>query len=774
MAFAVCFACNGQLNLSVAGQLDYQDLHGSDLSDVWGYTDELNNEYAIVGVNNGGTSIVDVTDPSNPVEVFFTPGANSIWRDMKVWGDYAYITNESSGGMKIIDMSGLPGNTNLPVTSYNGNGTWNSAHNLYIDEFGFCYIVGANRGNGGVIFLDLADPWAPVEVGEYDQFYVHDVVVKDNQMFLSHISNGFFQIVNVTDKADPVIMGSQETSSSFTHNTWVSDDLKYLYTTDEVPNAFIDAYDISDPTDIFMTDQVQSNSGSNVIVHNTHFLNDYLITSYYRDGVTIHDVAFPDNVIEVGNYDTSPFAGNGFNGCWGVYPWLPSGNILATDIEEGLIVLAPNYQRGCYLIGTVTDASNATPIFDADVDLVATSVIEQTALNGAYATGLAAAGTYDIEFSKAGYEAQTIIGVELTNGVQVTVDVALTPLVSISINGQTIDVNDGEGIDQVEVLIFNEDFSYEGTTDGSGSFSFDAFFPGTYDIYAGQWGYITTCMTDVFIDPASSPIEIELEQGIYDDMTFDFGWTNTFTASTGHWERAEPYGTTSFDQPSNPEFDVDGDCFDQCYVTGNNNVDNAGNDDVDDGVVILTSPIFDGTSFNSPLLSFWRWYANYDNTIANDQMDVYIENGASQELLASFNDQDVMSEWVLEEFLLSNFIDITSTMQLIVQTADDVGNGSIVEAGIDHFTVAEGPIGLEFLSEQVVNVYPNPSEGIIKVDMLTGQSYSLEVFSMTGKLMFNRKLNSSTTLDLQLATGLYLLKIRGDNGIVETQKLVIN
>ena len=58
-----------------------------------------------------------------------------------------------------------------------------------------------------------------------------------------------------------------------------------------------------------------------VIPHNSHFINDYIVTSYYRDGVTVHDVANKGNMVEVGNFDTSPsFSGDGFNGCWGVYP----------------------------------------------------------------------------------------------------------------------------------------------------------------------------------------------------------------------------------------------------------------------------------------------------------------------------------------------------------------------------------------------------------------------------------------------------------------------
>ena len=69
-----------QLNMSLVGQLSY----GSDLSDIWGHVDATGKEYAIVG-KFSGTSIVDISTPSLPIEVFNSNGAPSIWRDLKVW-----------------------------------------------------------------------------------------------------------------------------------------------------------------------------------------------------------------------------------------------------------------------------------------------------------------------------------------------------------------------------------------------------------------------------------------------------------------------------------------------------------------------------------------------------------------------------------------------------------------------------------------------------------------------------------------------------------------
>ena len=45
----------------------------------------------------------------------------------------------------------------------------------------------------------------------------------------------------------------------------------------------------------------------------------------------------------MGFFDTFPVSDNGsFNGAWGVYPYLPSGNILISDISSGLYIVKDN------------------------------------------------------------------------------------------------------------------------------------------------------------------------------------------------------------------------------------------------------------------------------------------------------------------------------------------------------------------------------------------------------------------------------------------------
>lgn len=412
-----------QLNMTELGLVPYSN----NLSDVWGYVDSEGNEYALVGVFDG-LSIVDVTNPSTPTEVFFGNGVPSIWRDIKTWGDYAYVSTEGGGGLYIVDMSPLPG-TITTTASFTGSVfPFSSVHNLYIDESGKLYIFGADNGAGGAIICDLtADPMNPVELGRFNDYYFHDGMARGDTLWGAAIYEGFFTAVDVSDPSNPQAMATKSTPNQFTHNAWISDNGRFLFTTDELENAFIGAYDVSDFDNIKETDRIQSSPGNNVIPHNVHVMNDYLVTSYYSDGVTIHDAARPGNLIEVGNYDTSPnFPGPGYHGSWGAYPFLPSGNILAADIEEGLYILGPDYKRGCYLEGQVTDSITGMPVNNVLVQILPAGISEKTDFSGNFAFGTPTAGLYDIEFTHSNYNTKLIENVSLENGVLTNMEVAIS------------------------------------------------------------------------------------------------------------------------------------------------------------------------------------------------------------------------------------------------------------------------------------------------------------------------------------------------------------
>ena len=167
-------------NLNLVGEFDWNGLsYDSEGSDIWGWRNTSTGvEYALVGLNTG-FSVVELSNPQNPTEVFFIPGANTTWRDIKTWENYAYVTNEGGDGLLIVDLNDLTGQTYVNFTNY-----FNTAHNIYMDENGVAYIFGTDVGNGGVIFLDVTtNPMNPTYLGTWDDYYIHDGMARGDTLW---------------------------------------------------------------------------------------------------------------------------------------------------------------------------------------------------------------------------------------------------------------------------------------------------------------------------------------------------------------------------------------------------------------------------------------------------------------------------------------------------------------------------------------------------------------------------------------------------------------
>ncbi len=321
-------------NVTLLGSLN--SYPGTAYTDVWGY--EANGkEYAFIGIS-GGTSIVDVTDPSNPEEVVFIQGPFAPpyeWRDFKTHSQYLYVISEGNGtgsGLQIIDLSQLP-DTAFLANTYNQ--TFSSAHNLFIAD-GYAYVVGT--GSGGIHILDLSDPISPVQTSYYSASgYVHDVYVWNDTAYAS--SANTYDLIDLSNKSNPqLISQSAALPGIYAHSGWLTEDKRYFIACEEFNQRDITVWDLQDRTSWDLVVQNWQMAGTSP-VHNVFVQGDYAHISYYKDGYVILDISDPENPIFAGQYDTYPSSGGGtYNGAWGCYPYLPSGNILVSDMATGLYV----------------------------------------------------------------------------------------------------------------------------------------------------------------------------------------------------------------------------------------------------------------------------------------------------------------------------------------------------------------------------------------------------------------------------------------------------
>ncbi|MCF8276856.1 MAG: choice-of-anchor B family protein [Flavobacteriales bacterium] len=755
-------------NTTELGHLAYTE----DLSEVRGAFHN-GHEYALVGVYNG-FSIVDVTDPTTPTEVFFAPGANSIWRDPFYHNGYAYCVNETSGGLLIVDMSPLPGSTNLTSVSYSGSQfPWTKAHNMFVDtEADKAYIFGSNNGVGGALILDISNPTSPTELGRWNDHYIHDGFVRGDTLWAACLEQGSF-VVDVSTPSNPVVLANWDTPSQFSHNIWPSDNNEHCFTTDEVNSGFVAAYDMSNLNNVVETDKVRHPLTEGVIPHNTHFINDYIVTSHYRDGLVIHDVSDPSNIILTGYFDTSPFSGGGFNGAWGAWPYLPSGNILIADIEEGLFIVGPDYVRAARLQGNVTEFGSGSVLNAVQIDVVGTGLTDVTDLFGDYATGTATAGTYSVTFQKGGYLPQTINGVVLTNGATVTLDVQMIPDVPFVLSGLVLDAASGQPVSGATVHVVNDFLDEELTTDANGVYSDTNFYAGQYAVTAGKWGYIGECGSIDF-SSGSVPDPIELLKGYYDDFSLDLGWTVSGTAASGIWERGFPIETIYLDSISNPGSDMINDCDGNAYVTGNGG-GGVGDDDVDQGVTILKSPLMDLSSLNHPALRFNYWFFNSGgNDAGNDTFKVKVEYGPSITTVASL--PVTANQWKPFSFsLLDHIPNLSNPIQLIIEV-EDVLPGHLVEGAIDVFSVEETTGIASVEKSGRVSLFPNPASHYVnlQVDGAVNEG-SAQIWDVAGRAVgeSRRIFQGLNTLNVPRTTGIYLLETIID-GQRQVQRLVVD
>jgi choice-of-anchor B domain-containing protein len=374
------FSC---ANMELVAHLPIESLGGERgvwVNDVWGWTDpDTRKDYALVA-RRDGASFVDVTDPAAPRLVGNLPrtlgSPPSVWRDIKVIGNHAYIVADGAGahGMQVFDLTRLR-DVDGEAVDFEPDMTYRdvfSAHNVVADTVSkFLYVVGANSGGqtcgGGLHMVDAGDPLRPTFAGCYHDAaspgargYTHDAQClvyegPDERYHGRQICVGSneseINIADVTDKSNPVTLGRMSYPNvAYAHQGWFDEEQRYFYMNDEIDELsgnvagtrtiVWDLTELDDP--IVAHEYIGPVMASD---HNLYVVGDRMYQSNYGSGLRVIDISDRTNPHEIAFFDSAPYNRDepghsaAQSGAWSNYPFFPSGVVIFTSVREGLFIM---------------------------------------------------------------------------------------------------------------------------------------------------------------------------------------------------------------------------------------------------------------------------------------------------------------------------------------------------------------------------------------------------------------------------------------------------
>lgn len=366
-------------NVDLVAFVPVASVGASTTNSLWGWTDPQDGtEYALVGLNNG-IAFFDLGVPDHPLYLGKLPThtGSSIWRDVRVHANHAYVVSDNNGahGMQVFDLTRLRDVAAPPVSftedahyaGQPGGTVLGRGHTININPAtGYAYIPGTNTcpapsANGALHMVDIRSPASPVFAGCVTTgSYTHETSCVTYQgpdsahagkeiCFNANGPTDRIAIVDVSNKAAPVTLASLTyPGSGYPHQGDLTSDHRYLLLNDELDesqfghNAKTLVWDVSD-LDLPVLVGAHTHA-LGVIDHNLYVHDNHVYESNYESGFRVLriDNLSQAQLTEIAYFDTYP-AGNApeFNGNWNNYRFPGSGLVIASGIDEGLFVLRP-------------------------------------------------------------------------------------------------------------------------------------------------------------------------------------------------------------------------------------------------------------------------------------------------------------------------------------------------------------------------------------------------------------------------------------------------
>jgi hypothetical protein len=331
---------------------------------------------AFVANDQGGVSVVNVADPSNPIRIVEKDTAGTAI-NLAVSGDYVYVA-DGTKGLVVIDIS----NTLVPTIAATYNTSISFATNIIV-EGNFAYVVDLNNG---IVVVNITDPTTPTFAGSWsksdvsaaniygDYLYVTDItgglsvvsitdpttpvfiytialpgftqsIVIDGHYAYLTCQSGGFQVVRIADPSAPTLAGSYNTPSE-AWGVFISGD--YAYVADRLSG--LQVIDINDPSSPTLVGSYNTPGDAWSVVVS----GDYAYVADWTSGLQILDISDPSAPTLAGSYNTP-------SGAYGV---LISGDYAyVADYFSGLQILDISDPSTPTLAGSYDTPDRAYDVF---------------------------------------------------------------------------------------------------------------------------------------------------------------------------------------------------------------------------------------------------------------------------------------------------------------------------------------------------------------------------------------------------------------------------
>ena len=317
---------------------DFRNAHNIFINEDTGFAYVIGNTAPDIDRNFGGLLIYDLADPGNPVQV-------ADYEDTGYVHDVACVVYHGPDAdyqdheICFASNSGSRKNTDSASPYYGQTFYYDDNTETYRSDWTYDGTYLNWDGGGSTLW--------PTPAERYSRLTVLDVTDKS-------------AIENLSDAQHP--------DSTYIHQSWPSEDHRYLFVNDELEEGAYGSRTRSytyDLNDLDAIEHVATYTAPNLAIdHNEYVKGRLLFQSNYDSGLRILDASDPLNLVEVGFFDSLPGSDQAvFAGTWSNYPWFESGVIPFSDMDGG-VFLVRHYLEDASELGS--DIATAAALLDGN------------------------------------------------------------------------------------------------------------------------------------------------------------------------------------------------------------------------------------------------------------------------------------------------------------------------------------------------------------------------------------------------------------------------